>query len=55
VATHYAKPEGARQLNAWVGGLISEEYDMESTCNEFGEFQDFFMERKLVVPELTGM
>lgn len=31
VATHYAKPEGARQLNAWVGGLISEEYDMENT------------------------
>ena len=57
VATHYAKPTGARQINAWVGELIANEYDMDSTCSEGGmvEFQDFFMERRLAVPELTGV
>ena len=54
VATHYAKPEGSRQLNAWVGGLISNEYDMENTKEGLTDFQDFFIERKLAVPELTG-
>lgn len=45
VATHYAKPEAARQLNAWVGGLISEEYDLENTKDRFSEFTDFHVER----------
>jgi hypothetical protein len=54
VATHYSKPEGARSLNAWVGGLIAEEYDMENTKDKFEDFADFHVQRKLVVPELTG-
>jgi hypothetical protein len=54
VATHYAKPEGARQLNAWVGGLISEEYDMENTKDSFTEFADFHLRSTLAAPELTG-
>jgi hypothetical protein len=54
VATHYADPEGARQLNAWVGGVVSNEYDMEGTKDKFGDFADFHMEKKIAVPELTG-
>ena len=54
VATHYADPAAARQLNAWVGSLISNEYDMEGTCDKFGDFADFHIEQKLAVPELTG-
>ena len=54
VATHYAKPDGARQLNAWVGGLISAEYDMENTKDRFSDFADFHVTSKLAVPELTG-
>lgn len=47
VATHYAKPEGARRLNAFVGTTISEEYDMEGTKDRFGEFADFLVDAKL--------
>jgi len=54
VATHYAEPEGARQLNAWVGNIISNEYDMEGTKDKFGDFADFHVDRKLAVPALTG-
>jgi len=54
VATHYAKPEGSRQLNAWVGGLISNEFDMEGTKDKFGDFADFHITQKISVPELTG-
>ena len=60
LATHHATPSGARSLQAWLGTLISGEYDLESSCESFGEFQDFFVERKLdnpTVPEtprITG-
>ena len=54
IATHYAQPEGARQLNAWAGSIISAEYDMEGTKDKFGDFADFHVERKLAVPALTG-
>lgn len=47
VATHYAKPEGARRLNAFVGTTISEEYDMEGTKDRFGEFSDFLVDAKM--------
>ena len=55
VATHYAAPAGARQLNAWVGTLISGEYDMENTKDKFGDFADFHVTAKLAAPELTGV
>jgi len=54
VATHYSKPEGARSLNAWVGELISDEYDMENTKDKISDFADFHVSQKLAVPELTG-
>lgn len=44
LATHQAFPEGARRLQAWVGGLVSGEYDLEGTCDQFGDFRDFFAE-----------
>ena len=53
VATHYANPAGARKLQGWVGGCISEEYDMEGTCEQFGEFKDFLVDSKMQAG-LTG-
>jgi hypothetical protein len=47
VATHYAQPEGGRLLQAWVGGRISDEYDMEGTCERFEEFSDFLVDAKM--------
>lgn len=46
VATHYANPEGSRMLQAWVGGLVTDEYDMEGTADQYGEFSDFLIEKK---------
>ncbi len=46
VATHYCTPEGGRRLQAWVGGLIAEEYDLEGTCDRFAEFKDFAVDAK---------
>ncbi len=47
VATHYATPEGSRMLQAWVGGVVTEEYDMEGTADKFGDFADFHIDAKL--------
>lgn len=43
LATHYAGPAGARALQAYIGGLISEEYDLEGTAENVGDFADFFV------------
>jgi hypothetical protein len=47
VATHYSTPEGARMLQAFVGGLVTEEYDMEGTADKYGEFADFLIDAKM--------
>ena len=41
VATHYAKTDGARKLQSWVGTLLTSEYDLEGTKQEFSDFADF--------------
>ena len=53
-ATHYATSSGSRQIQAFVGSLIQEEYDMEGTKSEFGDFQDFLIDSKLKVAQVTG-
>lgn len=45
VATHHSTPEASRSLQAWVGQLISGEYDMEGTKEKFGEFADFHVDK----------
>jgi hypothetical protein len=44
VATHRARTEGSRKLQAWVGTLVSHEYDMEGTADNYTDFRDFFVE-----------
>ncbi len=46
VSTHYATPEGARMLQAFVGTMLTEEYDMEGTADKYGEFSDFLIDAK---------
>lgn len=53
LASHHASPHGSRKLNAHVGTLISEEYDMEGTCTHFKDFADFHLSSKLSTG-LTG-
>jgi hypothetical protein len=47
VATHHANEYGARSSQAWLGSLISGEFDLENSCESFDSFQDFFLDRKL--------
>lgn len=43
VATHHADEAGNRTLQAYVGELISGEYDLEGTVDQFSDWQDFFV------------
>lgn len=43
IGTHHATAEGNQTMQAFVGGLISDEYDMEGTAEQTQEFGDFFI------------
>jgi len=43
LATHHARPLPARMIQAYIGRLISDEYDMEGTAENVTEFADFFV------------
>jgi hypothetical protein len=43
VATHHADEVGARSCQAYIGDLISGEYDLEATCEQFSDWRDFFV------------
>lgn len=47
VATHHADEYGARSTQAWVGSIISGEYDLENSAGSYSDFADFFLERRL--------
>lgn len=44
VATHHALPEGANRMQAFIGSLISDEYDLEGTAKESADFDAFFVQ-----------
>lgn len=44
IATHHSTTEGARAMQAYIGSLISDEYDMEGTAETVGDFADFFVQ-----------
>jgi hypothetical protein len=46
VATHHATPGGARSLQAMLGDLISNEYDLEGTGEQVTSWRDFFVTNK---------
>lgn len=43
VATHHSHADGANRIQAWLGTLVSEEYDLEGTANSGGDFDAFFV------------
>lgn len=49
LSSHYATPAGARKIDGWVGGLVSNEYDLEGTKQKFGQFADFHMGHRVAV------
>lgn len=52
-ATHHVTEAGNRVLQAYLGGLISEEYDLEGTAESAAEFSDFFIATPGTTPALS--
>jgi len=44
IATHHSKPGEDRTMQAYIGTLLSDEFDMEGTAQCADEFSDFFLE-----------
>lgn len=52
-ATHHADAAGNRVLQAYIGTLISDEFDMEGTATAGCEFSDFFIPNGSVGPAMS--
>lgn len=46
MATHFVSPENARRLQVWIGDILSGDYDLEDSCDQFTDFQDLFVAKK---------
>jgi Domain of unknown function (DUF932) len=46
IATHHALPDGAKRVQAYIGSLVADEFDLEGTANSSAEFDAFFIEDK---------
>jgi hypothetical protein len=55
VATHQANEVGARSVQAYIGDLISNEYDLEGTADHFSNWRDFFISSDATASTLAGM
>lgn len=49
LATHHALPDGANRIQAYIGSLISDEFDLEGTADSAADFDAFFMDQSDVV------
>jgi hypothetical protein len=43
LATHHVSERGARQLQAWVGNMLTTDYDLEESCDQFADWRDLFL------------
>ena len=43
MATHRADPSARQVLHAFIGKVLSDEYDMEGTAETVTDFADFFI------------
>jgi hypothetical protein len=55
VATHHAGELGNRTLQAYIGDLISGEYDLEGTVDQFGDWRDFFIGNEQTASTMAEM
>jgi len=47
IASHHAKPSGANRIQAYIGSLISDEYDLEGTAEVSTDFDAFFLDQPI--------
>jgi hypothetical protein len=46
--THHIKSLGARnRINGWIGETLTQEYDLEGTVENFPDFKDYFLSRRI--------
>ena len=55
LGTHHATPTGNRLVQAYIGDLISSEYDLEGTVDQFGDWRDFFIGNDATCTTLADM
>ncbi len=55
LATHRANEVGNRGLQAFIGELVSGEYDLEGTADQFTDWRDFFIGNDRTAETLTEM
>jgi hypothetical protein len=55
VATHHATGMGNRLVQAFIGDLISGEYDLEGTLEQFRDWRDFFIGSDQTTDTLTQL
>jgi hypothetical protein len=54
LATHHAKPNGARKLQAYIGDMVSGEFDLENTADQFADWRDFFLDESVAAARRRG-
>lgn len=45
LSTHHVNARNGIALQAWVGSLLSQEYDLEGSCDVFNDFRDLFLSK----------
>ncbi len=55
MATHHAGEGGARNLQAFIGQVVSAEYDLEGTTDQFASWKDFFIKDASTIDTMTKM
>jgi hypothetical protein len=55
VATHHADASGHSAVQAFIGDLISGEYDLEGTVDQFSDWRDFFIGHEETTATLADM
>ncbi len=55
LGTHHSTPVGNRLVQAYIGDLISNEYDLEGTVDQFSDWRDFFIGNDATSSTLADM
>jgi len=43
LATHHVNEENSRRLQAWVGQMLSGDFDLEDSCDQFDDWREVFL------------
>lgn len=43
LATHHVSEANSRQLQAWVGNMLSNDFDLEESCDQFDDWREMFL------------